>query len=177
MLIGFSARSWAGRLALAGALLAPLAAAPPLALADPAPTDKQVRSVECKGGALVAGYVQNPTAEISESDDESVTDEQQPAIHGTWSLPGTNEDDSNAIAAALPAKYPGASPIPPDQAIVFAQAALSDASQRKFKRPNLELENTVVIWSVETTKSSGSNKSLEVKLDAANGNILSVECD
>jgi len=163
---------------LAGALLTPLVAAPPLASADPAAGDRQVRSVECKDGALVAGYTQNPTAKIADSDDESIPDEQQPAIHGTWTLPGVNEDDSNAIAAAIPARYgPDAKPITGDQALAFAQAVLKDADQRKFKPAKLELENTVAVLSVETSRSSGRNKSLEVKLDAANGDVLSVECD
>src|SRR5439155_1275185 len=93
MSIQCSARGWVGSLVLAGALLTPLVTHPPLASADHAAGDRQVRSVECKDGALVAGYIQNPTAKIADSDDESIPDEQQPAIHGTWTLPGVNEDE------------------------------------------------------------------------------------
>jgi uncharacterized membrane protein YkoI len=164
--------SWAGRLMLAGMLLMPLATIVSLAQAVDQPV---VRSVGCNPDSLSAALKANTVAPIADSEDESVPEEQQPALKGSIELKGVDEDDSKAIAAAIAAK--GLTTISPTDATTAAKAALVDADQRSFKNPKLELENEQAVWAIETSRKGGVNPSLEVKVDAGNGNILSIECD
>ena len=113
--------------------------------------------------------------DAGEDGTDQSNDQQQPAIHGSIALPGVNEDDSKAIAAAIAAK--GLSTITPDAATAAAKGALADAGQRTFKKPVLQTETEQAIWSVETSAKGGVNPSLELKVDAGNGNILAMECD
>lgn len=166
---------WFHGLALAAVALAPLAAVPPLALAADQP---EVRLVGCKPQSLDSRFSVKSAAALPESADESASDEQQPTITGSIALPGVNEDDSTAIAAAIAAK--GLTTITPEAATDAAKGALGDTAQRKFKKATLETENAQAIWAIESAlidKNSGVNPSLGVKVDAGNGTILSVECD
>jgi len=171
-------RHWAAPLLVASALLTPFAAS---ALPARAADQPVVRSVGCSPDSLRASLKALVVAPLPESDDESdadesASDEQQPAIKGSIELRGVNEDDSKAIAAALAART--LTIITPADATAAAKAALVDADQRSFKKPGLELENSQAVWSIETTlKGGGTNPNLEVKVDAGNGNILSIECD
>src|SRR5262245_30555456 len=176
---------WLRHVAIATVMLAPFATGPaPAQAADLSAEQPVVRVVGCNPSSLkstfqtmVVPVTEDGEKEGEEPDDESGAnvDQQQPAIHGSIALPGVNEDDSKAIAAAIAAK--GLSTISPDAATAAAKNALVDAGQRTFKRPALELENDQAIWSVETSRKGGVNPSLELKVDAGNGNILSMECD
>jgi uncharacterized membrane protein YkoI len=189
MLVRFSApRSWLHPVVLATLMLAPVAGSPSLAAAADQPV---VRVVGCNPSSLKSSFKTNVVAAPADSQDDGENDgevpddqeapqetndpEQQPAIHGSIALSGVNEDDAKAIAAAISAK--GLSTISPDAATAAAKDALADAGQRTFQKPKLELENQQAVWSVPATLKNGTNANLELKVDAGNGAILSMECD
>src|SRR5689334_12532091 len=111
-----------------------MGAVAPLAQAADQPT---VRYVGCEPGSLNTNLTANRVSPIADSGDDSVVEEQQPTIKGSTELQGVNEDDSEAIAAAIAAK--GLTTILASAATDAAKSALVDAGQRKFNRPNLEL--------------------------------------
>jgi hypothetical protein len=181
---------WLRHLAFGTVLSLALAGSPSLAAAADQPV---IRVVGCNPSSLKSTFQTNVVQATADSADQendneaedgpdsgdagedTNIDQQQPAIHGSIALPGVNEDDSKAIAAAIAAK--GLSTITPDAATAAAKGALTDAGQRTFKKPVLQTENEQAIWSVETSAKGGVNPSLELKVDAGNGNILAMECD
>ncbi|MCC7103955.1 MAG: hypothetical protein IT307_02315 [Chloroflexi bacterium] len=181
-----SSMGWHGRRAMVvtAVLLAPFTlTAPTTHAAQP------VRVVGCQAvslnptldqgdaAALVTPVSENGAADedhqTSGSNPDADREEQQPAIQGSIPKPeNIGEDDTKALTPLAT--------FPKDQATANALAATNPADSRQVRKALVEGENGFVVWSVKTVYGAGvtgPDPRLEVKVDAGNGTVLSIECD
>ena len=97
---------------------------------------------------------------------ETGTDQQDPQLNGSVTVPETKSGDDNAEAAVLQA----AAKITPEQAKQAALAALPGT----VNLVELDNENGSVVYSVEITANGATT---DVKVDAGNAKVLARESD
>jgi hypothetical protein len=182
-------RSSTGRQGLRAAVVAAALLAPFTLTTSTTRAAQPVRVVGCQTASLSPGLNQpdaaalvTPVPENDAADEDNPTtgsnsdasqEQQQPAIQGSIPKPrNIGEDNSKALTPLAT--------FPKDQAIASALAATNPADNRQVGKAVVEGENGFVVWSVKTVYGagvSGPDPRLEVKVDAGNGAVLSIECD
>lgn len=141
------------------------------ATASPAPPKAPVTSA-AQSGQTTSESTATATTGAKEQDNgaaDTGKQEQQPSYRGSITVPDNQEYASDAQEAkALQSK----AKITADQA---KSAALGKFSGATINKVELENENGSLVYSVELTDTA--HKSQDVKVDAGNAKILSVEAD